>query len=224
MPSSIRRFDSGSLSWIKPRPQSFDSVSAPLPEYLRPDHAPPPPSLASCESPPVSFNSPDNGSRYPPPPSTDLSALEYFLKELYDDIGLSRDEHIQMREERNALQTERLEQVRMRQKEALVFENLRKNMERREEELARQLKEARDCEVALFEYDKPFVEQSLEGAKLTAPQSQGPGNAYILSGDRSLVGSTFAAFAADCRVSGLPFYDHEIAPRAEYCASFTSIF
>jgi hypothetical protein len=184
MPPSIRRFDSGSLSSVKPLPHSSDSVSAPLPEYLRPDRASPPPSFASCESPPVNVNSPGYGSRYPPPPSTDLSALEYFLKELHDVIGLFRDEHIQMREERNALQAERLEQERMRQKEALLFDCLRKNMERREEELARQLKEARDREDALFEYVKPFVEQSLEGAKLTAPQSQGtsiPFQAQVLS-------------------------------------------
>jgi hypothetical protein len=111
MPRSVRLFDSGSLSSVKPLPRSFDSVSAPLPEYLRPNRTPPPASsFASCESPPVSFTSPVYRSRYSPPPSTDLSALEYFLEEFDDAIGLSREEHIVMREERNALQAERLEQ------------------------------------------------------------------------------------------------------------------
>jgi hypothetical protein len=41
-----------------------------------------------------------------------------------------RDEHIQVREEWGAFQAERLDHERIRQKEALVFENLRKNMER----------------------------------------------------------------------------------------------
>jgi hypothetical protein len=38
----------------------------------------------------------------PPPPSTDLSALEDCLKDLHDVIGPFQDEHIQMREEWNA--------------------------------------------------------------------------------------------------------------------------
>jgi hypothetical protein len=79
------------------------------------------------------------------------------LKNLHYVIGIFQDEHIQMREEWNALQAERLEQERIRQEEALVFENLRENMECREEELARQLKDSRGREDAPFEYVKPFV-------------------------------------------------------------------
>jgi hypothetical protein len=78
-----------------------------------------------------------------------------------------------MRQEWSDLQAERLDHERIRQKEAFVFEILRKDMDRREEKLARQLKEARDREDALFKNVKHFVEQSLEGVKLTAPQSQG---------------------------------------------------
>jgi hypothetical protein len=173
MPPSVRLFDSGSLSSVKPLPRSFDSVSASLPEYLRPDRAPPPPSFASCKSQPVYVNSLGYGSRYPPPPSTDLPALESLLKNLHDVLGLFQDEHIQMRQEWSALQAERLDHEHIRQKEALVLENLRKDMDRREEETARQLKEARDREDARFKNVKHFVELSLEGVKLTAPQSQG---------------------------------------------------
>jgi hypothetical protein len=58
-------------------------------------------------------------------------------------------------------------------KKPSFWKNLRKDMDSREEAMARQLKEARDREDALFKNVKHFVEQSLEGVKLTAPQSQG---------------------------------------------------
>jgi hypothetical protein len=71
-----------------------------------------------------------------------------------------------MREERNALQAERLEQERKRLKEALVFENLRKNMERREEELARQLREARDRDESFQSTSSPSSSRVLRERSL----------------------------------------------------------
>jgi hypothetical protein len=53
-----------------------------------------------------------------------------------------------------------LDHERIRLREALVFENLRTDLDRREEEMACQFREARDREDALFKNVKLFVEQS----------------------------------------------------------------
>jgi hypothetical protein len=47
MHASVLRFDSGSPSSIKPLPRSSDSVCSPLPDFFRPDRAPP--SFVPCK-------------------------------------------------------------------------------------------------------------------------------------------------------------------------------